>query len=259
MLSILQSNNLRSTMGQPLPTVLKPLGDRGCHFRAGEVSLWGAGSGSGKSVLVHWIALYAGVPAIYFSADSNDATMRMRTGAMLTGLPQEQVWQQLEAREGPALDALGSVSHVSWVFDSSPELEDIEEEVSAFQVANGEFPRLIVVDNLRNVTGDSAGDEYRFWDEVVGTLHDMARFTESHVAITHHVTGTYASGDRVIPLGGLENKVDKRAEVVITLHRPSEDSMSLSIVKNRGGQARGDGSFGCSLQFSGAHMQLAEW
>jgi hypothetical protein len=256
-LSILQANNLRSTMGQPIPTVIHPLADRGCHLRAGEVSLWGAGSGTGKSVLVHWIATYASVPALYFSADSNDATMRMRTGAMLSGLPQAEVWEQLEAGQGPALAALSATAHISWVFDSSPTLEDIEQEVAAFHTAQGTFPRLIVVDNLRNVTGDSYGDEYRFWDEVVGALHDMARFTEAHVAITHHVTGQYASGSTKIPLNGLENKVDKRAEVVITAFRPSEDIITMSIVKNRGGQARGDGTYQVAMGFDGARMQLA--
>lgn len=257
MLSIIQSNSLRSSMGQPLPAVIRPLADRGCHLRAGEVSLWGAGSGTGKSVLCHWIAVYAGVPALYFSADSNDATMRMRTGAMLSGLPQDEVWSHLVDGKGPGMDALRKAGHISWVFDSSPTLEDIEEEVAAFHVATGQFPRLIVVDNLRNVTGDSYGDEYRFWDEVVGALHDMARFTEAHVAVTHHVTGSYASGSNRIPLNGLENKVDKRAEVVITAYRPAEDVINLSIVKNRGGQARGDGSFGCSLEFKGQNMQLS--
>lgn len=260
MLSIKQANNLRGSTGVPLPTVIQPLARMGCHLRAGEVSLWGAGSGTGKSVLCHWIALGVRVPVLYFSADSNSATMRKRTASMLTGMSQDEAWTQIENDQGHASAVLTEANHVKWAFESSPDLREIEEELNAFWTAFGEYPRMVVVDNLRNVSGGSGGDEYVFWDEVMGWLHDMAVYTESHVAVTHHVTGMYAAGDKQIPLSGLENKVDKRAEVVVTAYKTAgrDDMINLSVVKNRGGRAMGDGSYSCTLGFDGARMQLSE-
>lgn len=258
MLSIRQATRLMRNMGKPLPGVIRPLEHLGCHLRAGEVSLWAAGSGTGKSVLCLWIATGAKVPTLYFSADSNQSTMAMRQAAMLSGLTQSDCEEHISAQEGRGWDVLNETQHMKWCFDSAPSLSDIEEEVSAFYVANGQFPEFIVIDNLRNVSGGIPGDEYTFWDEVMAVLHDLARATQAHIAITHHVTGSYASGDRAIPLGGLEQKVDKRAEVVVTAHRPSAQSIYLSVAKNRDGQARADGSLGFPLLLDGERMQIAE-
>lgn len=259
-MSIAQAAQLPSRLGDPLPDVIRPLHRLGVHLRVGELSLWSAGSGTGKSVLLQWYALHAKVPTLYISADSNWATMSVRSASMATGLPQEEASKHIHAKRGQGFDALHAAQHISWSFEASPTLEDIRDEVLAFEVAHGDFPRLIVVDNLRDVTGDSYGDEYRFWDEVLAFLRTMGQKIESHVAVTHHVTGQYAAGDRPVPLNGLENKPDKRAEIVITAYTPSgrDDRRVLSVVKNRSGQASGDGSYNCVLGFSGSTMQLAE-
>jgi cytidylate kinase len=68
--------------------------------------------GAGKSTLALSIAVLSGVPTLYASMDTHEATMALRTTAMLTGLSQHEVETRIQADPTWASDVL-SRQHTS--------------------------------------------------------------------------------------------------------------------------------------------------
>jgi hypothetical protein len=88
-------------------------------------------------------------------------------------------------------------------------------------------------------------------------LNDLARLTGAHVMVLHHATGEYENGDKPIPLGGIEFKAGKLADMCLTLTR--EDSeLRVAAVKNRGGSADASGRKNVSLYTDLARMKISE-
>jgi hypothetical protein len=120
-------------------------------------------------------------------------------------------------------------------------MDDIDEELQAFAAAYGEWPRLVIIDNLRNVF-DPEADKGSV-DGVCDFIHERARETNSAFIGLHHATGQYDSGLVPIPLDGLMGKVSKIPDQVVTFDRNPQlefngkQTMNCRPVKNRGGKA----------------------
>lgn len=215
------------------------LDNAGIRLRRGQLSLTVAAPGVGKSQL--WGNLVDRMQAlsIYWSADTDqhDATIRQiaRNASKTT--------TEVEAELGePAwvsyYDELIASERVEWVFDPTIRGDGVLERVKAFANPHGEFPHLIVVDNLSNTvehSSDAASEQADFMVQA----QRLARLTRAHVSILAHAKGAYEEGDRPIPQGGVLNNLDKLPEIVLTLHRASQDGtlLGLNAVKNRGGMA----------------------
>jgi hypothetical protein len=93
-------------------------------------------------------------------------------------------------------------------------------------------------------------------------LHNMARSTGACVVGLHHVTGGYNDADRPIPLSGVKGQIARVPEMVLTLHKQSEefgpDLLCVSTVKNRAGKADPSGGDYVTLSFSGDNMQIKD-
>lgn len=246
-----------SDAGIPLPTVFDSLKRGEVEFRAGQLHLVAAAPGVGKSVLALTLAVRAGVPTLYFSADSDAATQYARAAAMVTGDQLGSVNQALEKKNTGRYDvALNMARHVRFVFDSSPSIDEVNDHVLAYGAAFGLWPRLIIVDNVSNIFTESDG--FQGLEETMDWLHQLGRKTGACILGLHHVTGDYESGDMVVPMSGLRGKISKLPVLILTMNRILGDDshINIAVVKNRAGMAAPNGSYGVPLGIDLSRMWM---
>jgi len=140
---------------EPLPDVWKDLATMQIKFRRGQVCMVAAAPNAGKSMFALIYAIKAAVPTLFFSADTDTATVMMRSAAHLSGHVQITVEQNITNRSNYYHKELEKIQHIQWVFDSNPSLDDIEMEIKAYVELYGIAPQLIVVDNLMNVAAET--------------------------------------------------------------------------------------------------------
>lgn len=245
--------------GQALPVSLKALRDLQVSIRTSEVSMIAGIPGAGKSSLALHLAVTTGVPTLYICADTAAFTMTLRLVAMLTGLSQQQVEDRIgePGGQGWARDVLAGANHIVWSFDSAPTLDDIDQEVRAFEEVIGTNPSLIVVDNLIDVA-DGGGDEWSVLRTAMKELKFLARDTGAAVVILHH-TSEGTPYKVCPPRASLQGKVAQLPAVILTVHSNSAaKSMAISAVKNRYGQADASGMVARTVWFDAAYMSIQD-
>lgn len=267
MFSLLQARRIRGSAGEPLPKVFQALEDIDTRFVRGQLALVAAGPGTGKSAFTLAYALLSGVPTLYFSADSDAFVQLTRSIAIL-----KPDWNLEEAAEAVLENKTESYSHdladkpIRFNFSASPSLDEIERAMSAYEEVYGEYPALVVVDNVTNVIGSSSsGDDDPFsgLESLMDYLATMARNTEACVIGLHHVTGPYVDANKPIPLSGVKGQITRVPALVLTLHKvPGEngypDILCVSPVKNRGGKADPTGYTFAMLEFRGESMSITD-
>lgn len=263
MLTLTRAKRSSLGAGDPLPTVFNVLAANSVHIRQGQLCLIAAAPGVGKSLISLSIALRSQVPTFYASADSDEFTMYVRAAAMLTGWTVDECEAAIRGDEvgKRTIDAaLDAASHIRWSFEPTIDFNDLEEHLEAFAATYGEWPKLIVVDNLKDLAHP----------EGEGTLADtckylkvVARVTGAAVIALHHVTGEYDDGNKPVPLSGLMEKVSKIPEVILTLDRNPQavtfdgrQHMFVRPVKVRGGRADPSGAWGLPISATMERMKL---
>lgn len=261
-----QSLYIRGSAGDPLPTVFQSLHSLGTIFRRGQLCLVSAGAGTGKSAFILTYAMLANVPTLYFSADSDAFTQNSRMLSILTGAPLEKTTEIVRGSNLEQAEAVLNGSLVRLVYDATPSLDRIETVTQAFEEVYGDFPKLVVIDNITNVVGkggDDENDPFSGLEGLMDYLHTMARNTQACVVGLHHVTGEYANGDKPVPLNGVKQQIHRVPEMVLTLHKITETygttSLNVSPVKNRGGVQDASGMTYASLEFIGEKMWIRDY
>ena len=241
--------------GASIPDVFASLAGYQAHIRRGEVTLVAAPPGAGKSAFALSLALGARVPTLYFSADSHRRTMRLRACASLTRTPQSEVERWIEEKPDWAKETLTYANHIRWNFDSSPGLQDIEEEIAVYGEVMGEDPQLIVIDNLIDVSFID-GDEYQSLRTLLRELKGFARSTGSALLALHH---TSEAGDMnpCPSRKSIHGKVNQTPAMILTLG-VAPGHMPIAVVKNRYGPADASGTTAHYLTFDPASMYLAD-
>lgn len=260
-----QSLYIRGSAGDPLPKVWDSLDAKGTRFLRGQLCLVCAGPGTGKSAFILTYALKARVPTLYISADSDAFTQSSRAVSVLTGWTMDRSAREVREGklDGAAHAALADIP-LRFTYSASPSLDQIEESMLAYDEVYGDFPALVVVDNVTNVRSGGEGDDDPFsgLESLMDYLHDMARSTAACVVGLHHVTGGYNDADKAIPLSGVKGQISRVPEMILTLHRVQEqfgaDSLRVSTVKNRGGKSDPSGLDYAELQFQGDNMQIRD-
>lgn len=253
MQSLALAMKTKGSEGESLPDVFPQLAQLGVHFRRSQVSLIVGAPGGGKSAVVSHIAknitydehLDDRVPVLYFSADTDRGTMGVRFAAAILNVDINDAEQMLDEGDEKAWSAVSNaMSHVWWSWDSAPTLLDIEKEIEAYVDVTGEYPHLIIVDNLKNLVPEAEGQRHEEFDQIMEWLKVLANITGAHVCVLHHVTGMYEDGGTKIPLSGVMGKCAKPCALVLTLHMVTRDPdiLGMSIVKNRSGKADGSGN-----------------
>lgn len=260
----LQSLYIKGSAGDPLPTVFQTLEAKGTKFLRGQLALVCAGPGTGKSAFVLTYALKAAVPTLYFSADSDAFTQLSRMVAIQTGWTMQKASERV--RQGHLGDLDGELDlPIRFNYNASPTLDQVEMSMEAYGEVYESYPELVVIDNITNVRAGGANDDDPFsgLESLMEYLHDMARRTGACVIGLHHVTGPYNDADKPIPLSGVKGQISRIPELILTLHRVSEefgaDSLRVSTVKNRAGRADPSGLDYAELEFIGENMQIRDF
>lgn len=263
-LTLSRAMQTKGSAGEPLPTVFHCLAREGVHVRRGQLTLIAAAPGVGKSLVSLALSIKAGVPALYFSADTDQDTMTNRAAAMVTEWRVEDIERAKAQGLTEVINAkLEHVSHVRMDFDANPSLTHLEGNLKAFEMVYGEFPALVVIDNVSNVDNESGEGGMVSLETSFDFLHQLARDTGAAVVLLHHVTGDYDDGTKPVPLSGLRGKVSKVPELILTLHRIDGDSESghrrlgVSPVKNRTGKSDPSGYWFVTLEVDLERMGVA--
>lgn len=262
MLTPRQSLYVKGQAGDPLPVVWESLHRKGTGFLRGQLCLVSAGPGTGKSAFVLTYALRARASTLYFSADSDAFTQASRIEAILTGCSLSQASVNVRAQQ---LSPLADEIPILFKYDASPSLQMLEDPLEAFAQKYGDYPSVVVIDNITNVRVDGGDDDDPFsgLEGLMDYLHDMARKTSALVIGLHHVTGPYNNGDKPIPLSGIKGQIGRVPEMVLTLHRVSPEfgpeKLCVSTVKNRAGRADPTGFDCVELEFVGDSMTIRDF
>jgi replicative DNA helicase len=239
--------------GEPLPSVFKAFDTHKIIFRRAEVSMLAGTPGVGKSTLALALALKMKVPTLYVSADTNAHTMAMRLASMISGKNQTDVEYLLQNDLGWTKATLAKGSHIVWSFESSPSLQDIDEEVQAFEELWGCPPVAIFVDNLMDVATDG-GEEFASMRAIMKELKFLARHTNAGVIVLHH-TSEAVEGRPCQPRSALQGKVAQLPALIATLGVVGT-SMSVAPVKNRYGKADANANINVWLAFNPEYMYM---
>jgi hypothetical protein len=175
---------------------------------------------------------------------------------MITGKSQRESEQVLTEQPEVARGALGTTSHIFWSFESSPNLNDLDEEVSAFEEIWGESPALIVVDNLMDVAMDG-GEEFSGMRSVMKELKFLARDTNACVLVLHHTKESYNS-DPCPPRSAVQGMVNQLPALILTVGQTPHGMLGVAAVKNRYGKADPTGLSPVWLQFNGEFMFISD-
>ena len=239
-----------------LPNTYRAFQDRNIAFRRGEVSLIAAPPGVGKSTLALSLAVRAGVPTCYFSADTHAHTMSLRLIAMLTATDQNTIEPLLMSNPEWAAGILRQADHIRWCFDSAPSVKTIEETITAHIELMGSPPEMVVVDNLT----DCVGAEESEWSGLRSLLKDFKWLSREHnIAwlVLHH-TSEGVQGNPAPPRFSIAGKVSQTPALALTLVQDTMGMLGVAAVKNRYGPARPDGSDPAWLLYNPASMQVCD-
>ena len=249
-----------NTNATPLPDVWKDLALKQIKFRRGQVCMVAAAPNAGKSMFALIYAVKAKVPTLFFSADTDTATVMMRAASHLSGHSQLLVEGNLTSNRHYYDKHLDNMSNIQFVFDSSPSLDDIELEIKAYVELFGIPPELIVIDNLMNVVAES-DNEWAGLRAIMVDFHDMARKTEACVMVLHHVSEQSEYGKTTFPPArrAIHGKVSQLPALILTLgFDPSDATLKVAPVKNRFGPHTADGSDFATLFVNYSVCQISD-
>lgn len=262
MLTLLRAQAGKGESGESLPVVFEKLQDATAKFRRGQITLIAAAPGVGKSIFALRLCLGTGAPCLYLSGDTDSFTMALRAASMVTGHSVRDVETQYEIDNGGYYDKhLEAYQHIRFDFEPNITPDNIEAQMTAYALAFGEYPHVLVVDNLSNIDlGDNSGEGYQALESALDYLHELARQTGTAVIALHHLTGQYDDGNVPAPLSALRGKVSKVPELVLTLFRsgtPEFPALGVAIVKNRNGKMDTTGGYSVVLHYDPERMQLS--
>jgi predicted ATP-dependent serine protease len=238
-----------------LPTVYQSLAAKQIHLRRGEVSMIAGQPGAGKSTLALLWALRSQRPTLYFCADTSASTMALRMASAISDIDQSAVEARMSDRSWAA-ETLRAGEHIRWCFESAPSLKDIELEVDAFSELHGDFPELIVVDNLMDCTHND-GDSWESMRSLLRELKWWARHTEAAVLVLHH-TSEATDGRPCPPRSSIQGKVAQTPALILTVTNAQPGFMGVCAVKNRYGKADVNGGDVTWLVYEPARMHLSD-
>ncbi len=252
-----------SNDGAALPAyVFKTWEIQRAKFRSGQVVLFAAAPGGGKSALVSYIAYKLGLPTLYFSADTDKMTLGTRVAASITGYPTHLIEDEIVGGNGELwLNKVDEATqHIWFTWDASPTTDDLDDEIQAYAVVNGRYPAVIVIDNLKdvNATFASGGEDWSRYDQSIQYLREVAQQTGACVVVLHHVTKKHDDGNVPIPLSGILGACGKTPRLIFTLYNKRPGVMGVCIVKNTAGPADAEGNLQMELFFTKETMAFGE-
>lgn len=233
----------------------------GVRPRTGQVTLIAAPPNCGKSLLaLYWVVRLAqqGLRVLYFSADTDSHDTKIRAAAMLTGHTTEKVEQALLNGTGAEYydDELEAISDVRFDFETDPSYSHLSDVVLANHEMYGDYPHVIVVDNLMNVVSENE-NEWSGMKEVCKALKRLGRQTGAAIFTLHHVNEGH--GDPSFPASrkDIAGKVSQLPELILSLGFDDHAGvLRVAAVKNRSGFKDPSGKTYAELYVNAPRMAL---
>lgn len=240
-----------------IPMPFKSWSDANISVRRGEVSMIAGPPGAGKSTAALAIAVQSKVPTLYASADSHESTMAIRSLAMVLNIPQADAEEKMANDPQWASSILkDNIGHIRWMFDASPTLADLEDEINVYREVMGANPELVVVDNAVDVTHES-GDEFSSLRSLMREVKWWSRDTSAAFLILHHTSEGY-EGFPCPPRAALHGKIAQVPSLIVTLSSDQPGLMAAAAVKNRYGPADASGKTAVWMDYFPTTMTLKD-
>lgn len=228
-------------MGAPLPEVWGAFTDVKVRFRRGGTSLIAGQPGNFKSIIalnmmVSWVQ--QGMTAVYFSADSDEDTAARRVYGIISDTDTESVEQLFRhKRYNVVVPVLHTVAAARFEYRAL-DIDGIADRLAAYEAVHGDYPDVVVVDNLINFAPSS--QDWGAMIDLQKELDALARETRSHVVILHHVTDAFPAGVPV-PRSAIQGKVTQIPRLVLTV-AAVERQLMVACVKHTNGPQWPDAS-----------------
>jgi AAA domain len=216
----------------------------------GQLAIVLAEPGVGKSAFsLNWAAKTPG-PSCVISLDTDLGTQAIRLAGILSGESQERVKQSPEIWA----DFLEKKAKKVRMYDLNLDSRDLSKVVEAEAEFWGQSPELVVVDNIGNLIRDGSYEEFR---AAFSDLHRVARAHDTFVLALHHVRRSSKVGTAPTMASGLFSG-EQEAELVLGLTNDHGGILSVSILKNRSGHSKPDGSLKVPLSFNQSTMEITD-
>lgn len=183
--------------------------------------------GAFKTGFAMYYLLRLNLPTVYVSADAEDFETVERAAAAVTGVQMAQVAQDYPKYEKD----LAALSNVRFCYEDSPTYDDLVLEVCAFAETFGEFPKVIAIDNLMNLTGETE-DEWASMRASARVIHKLTRITGAAVFVLHHAADDRTDPSVPAPRKSLQGKVSQLPKAIWSIAL-CEDRIRVCPVKNR--------------------------
>lgn len=222
--------------GAFLPGVFRKMEDAGMRARMGTVTVVAGPPGSLKTAFTLYYVLRAGLPCQYWSADAEDFEMDERAAAAITGDTMNQVQVNPEAYLAPLEE---HASHIRAIFNDSPTYEDLSLDLAAYAEVYGEFPKVLVLDNLMNLVGENE-NEWAGMRDHMRVLHKIARITGAAVFVLHHMSDDRADTTTPASRNKLQGRIAQLPKAVWSLALDG-DRLKVAAVKSKVSAQHSDG------------------
>jgi len=235
MLTIAQAATRNKNNAQLLPDLFPALAQNGVRFRRGQVTMIAGQPNSGKSLLALFYAVKSNVPTLYISADTDAYTTAIRAAAVITGSQVNTVEEAFTSGAGYEFyeDELKTLKHLRFDFDPSPTLDDIQLSIQAYGEAFGEYPQLLIIDNLLNIAA-LHDNEWTGMRDIAKAMHHIARETDAAVFMLHHTTEAEGRPELPPSRKSIQGKISQLPEMILTVAMDHETSeYRIACVKNR--------------------------
>ena len=249
-----------TSSGVPLPDFFGLLKAHEIRLRRGQLTMLVAQPNGGKSLFAAFAAIQMRVPTLFISADTDEATMRIRAAAHLMQKPAREV-EEMMASSGSVIvdEALEVLDEFLFLaYEPAPSLDDIWEETLAVEEVLGRWPTLVVIDNLMNVQGESDGE----WQEMRANMqhfHTLARKIDACIMVLHHVSESDSRPFAPPSRRSVQGKVNQLPEQILSVAmNPKENQFRIAAVKNRHGAHDPTGEEYVSLVVDAPRMSLYE-
>lgn len=259
MLSLAKGFGRSASAGRPLPEVYRTFGAAGAVFRTSATSMVAGAPGSYKSALaLNLLTAWArrGVHGLYFSADADEFTVSKRCAAILTRQAVDDCERGLR---NPATSpyyarALGQLEHVRWVY-KPVDIDGVDRHLRAFEAVYGSFPRVVVIDNLLNMS--DASEDWTAAREMLRNLDIMAREAVAHILVLHHTTESFYTPGLPPPRSAILGKLSQFPRLILTVGA-HEETLNVAVVKNTNGPQSATGREFFPMRVDPSRMTISD-
>lgn len=234
------------------------------HLHTKELVVVGAAPGGGKSVFALNLAAHQEGGVLYLAQDSAPSVLS-RAAALHTNMTIDRAQEYLRdpGWKEELLDMVDGAYPNIYFQARTQTLEEIEARLVALTEVDGEAPKLVVIDNLNDLTVPGyVHTELGFYAASLNPLKQMAIKHNTCIMALHHVTRSdgHGTGQQRLTMTDMMFTGEREAEHVLGIYYNSEKTkMYLQILKQRDGEADSNGNLRLTLSWQADKGRLRRW